>query len=412
MIAIFLLVSVSLVAYQTYREKNIGNMLAFLVVPYVILVVFNNFFMYRLGFYEISDKVLLMLTLAFIAFFIGINLIFYNKPCLIYERDNEARFRSYDIDKMMILLYAVSAVAFIKLVYLLIRGDITNSEMGSGAVGHLLLICYAVVPIVFLYWTYHKKQVKFLIAVLLIFVMNFATFIKYNIIALIVSTFIFSLIYKKSVLKKACVLLVSVVFFAFCFNYVLDFLMKGVFGQTSIDFYFNHLWVYCSGSLIYDNYVFTTGVNVGMSMFEKLAIFFFALPNMFLSKIFGKRFFPYSIMGFERVGSVEGQASNVTDAFGYIYPSLGGAVDVIAFYVLIFAIGVLFSLIYFNCKKQRYRFSPLMSNFLTFFIFLSFFGTFYVLSGPWEILVWSIIVPLLFLRKPEADFGKTLEKME
>ena len=102
MIAIFLLVSVSLVAYQTYREKNIGNMLAFLVVPYVILVVLNNFFMRRLGFYEISDKVLLMLTLAFIAFFIGINLIFYNKPCLIYERDNEARFRSYDIDKMMI----------------------------------------------------------------------------------------------------------------------------------------------------------------------------------------------------------------------------------------------------------------------------------------------------------------------
>ena len=204
---------------------------------------------------------------------------------------------------------------------------------------------------------------------------------------------------------------------AFCALYplsgcVLDFLMTGVFGQTSIDFYINHLWVYCSGSLIYDNYVFTTGVNVGMSMFEKLAIFLFALPNMFLSKIFGKRFFPYSIMGFERVGSVEGQASNVTDAFGYIYPSLGGAADVIAFYVLIFAVGVLFSLIYFNCKKQRYRFSPLMSNFLTFFIFLSFFGTFYVLSGPWEILVWSIIVPLFFLRKPEADFGKTLGKME
>ena len=386
-----------MVIFQARREKNIGNMLSFLIVPYIILVFLNNFVIYRFGFYKISDKVLLMLLGAFIAFFIGMSLFSGRASYVIYEKDNENRFRHYNIDKMVKFLYFVAFLASCKLIYLIINGDITGSEsqMGNGLVGHLLLICYAIVPIVFLYWTYNKKKLKYLFSVGLIVAMNFATFIKYNVIGLIVSIFIFTLIYKKSVLIKACVLLVSAVAILFISNYVIGFVLSNSLKDVSNLFYLNHLWKYSAGSLIYDNYIFDVGVNVGVGMFQKIAYFIFALPNMFLNKIFKITIFPYEIMPSRSVSSV-GEYSNVTDAIGYMFPSRGGTLEIIGFLVLFVIIGALFSVIYNSCKMRNYKFSPFLANFMTFFVFLSFFGTFYVNPGPWEILVWSIIVPYFF----------------
>ena len=396
MIIVFLLISILLVVLQSFREKNVGNMLSFLIVPYILLIFINNFIIYRFGFYKISDEVLLMLMGAFVAFFIGMCPFSVNSGLVIQEQDNEVRFQSYNIDKMVGFLYFVSVLAGIKLIYLIFNGDVTSGEIGNGIVGHLLLCCYAIVPIVFLYWTYNPKKLGYLISVCLIILMNFATFIKYNVISLIVCIFIFTLIYKKTVLKKACLLLVGIVVIIFVANYAIGFLLTNVLNDVSGDFYFNHLWTYCSGSLIYDNYIFTTGLNVDMSIFEKLACFIFALPNMFLYAFFGETFFPYPVMPFGSIGNEYGQISNVTDAIGYMFPSKGGALEIIGFLLFFMLIGVLFSIIYYKCRGRKSLFSPFMANFLTFFVFLSFFGTFYINSGPWEILIWSIVFPRFF----------------
>lgn len=395
MIFIFLVVSILLVVLQTKREKNIGNMLSFLILPYILLVFINNFFMYQYGFYRIGDDVLLMLTGAFTAFFIGSCIPSANSVYVISESGNNDRFYFYNIKKMVNYLYIIVVFASAKLIVLLAKGNITSGELGNGVVGHLLLTCYAVVPIVFLYWTYNKKEWKYLFAVCLVIAMNFATFIKYNFISLIVCVFIFTLMYKKSATKKACLLLISIVFVMFVANYIIGFVLSGVIDDVQQTFYLNHFWKYCSGSLIYDNYIFTTGINVGMSIFEKLACFIFALPNMFLYGIFGIRIFAYEIMSMLPVSEL-GEYSNVTDAIGYMFPSQGGAIEIIGFLLFFIGIGILFSVIYYRSKRKKHGFSPFVANFLTFFCFLSFFGTFYVNSGPWEILVWSIIVPYFF----------------
>ena len=403
MIFVFLFVSGVLVILQAYREKNIGNMLSFLIVPYIILVFINNFVMYRYSYYKISDDVLLMLTGAFVCFFIGMCLFSTNSAYVICESDNNNRLQFYNIEKMVKYLYIVGTFATIKLIVLLIKGNITSGEMGSGIVGHLLLSCYAVVPIVFLYWTYNKKKLNCLISVCLIAAMNFSTFVKYNFISLVVCLFIFILIYKKSALKKSCLLLIAIVVFAFFSNYIIGFILEGVLSNVSSDFYFNHLWNYCSGSLIYDNYIFSTGLNVGMGIFEKLACFIFALPNMFFNVIIGKTFFSYPAMPSQYIGNQYGQRSNVTDAIGYMFPSKGGVLEIIGFLLFFVVIGMLFSIIYYKCKSRKNKFSPFLCNFLTFFCFLSFFGTFYINSGPWEILVWSIIVPYFFRAKKNIN---------
>lgn len=381
------------------------------MAPYAVLVFLNNFFMYKIGFNKIEDEVLVMLLLTFICFFFGGLPTAPDKVPKIYEEDNKIRFERYNIKRMTNILLLIGLISFIKLIYLCLNADSYESwdgAMGNGIVGHLLLLAYSILPIVFLYWTYNKKKKKCIIAVLMIIVATFSTFIKYNVLGLAVSIFIFVLIYKKSMLKKAVMVLVSFTIIAFVGNYAISFFINNE--SVSSAFYLNHFWVYCSGSIINANNVFLEGMNVEVTLLYKLATFLFALPNMFFQKFLGERFFPYMLMEFNGIGELAEQRTNVLDAISYLYPSKGDILDIIIFAFFILAIGFLFSNIYMNSKKRKEGFNTFVCNFMTFFVFFSFFGTFYINSGPWEILVYSLIIPRLFIRKKKRQNGELYEE--
>lgn len=140
-------------------------------------------------------------------------------------------------------------------------------------------------------------------------------------------------------------------------------------------------------------------------------IFIFALPNMFFNKIIGRTFFPWSIATYDFYPISNNESSNVIDAIGYLYPSYGNEIEIIIFYIFMIVVGFIFYKIYINSIKKLHVFNTLISNFMTYFIFLSFFGTFYMLSSPWEILIYSMFIPKLFLKKKfRKERGKNYGK--
>lgn len=407
----FVFLTILMIFIQSKREKNVINIVSLLMTPYVFITIVNNLFAYKMGFYLISDKVLVMLLSAFVCFFLGNIIISPRGVPLLAEDDNQLRFEQYNIPAMTRTLLIIGTIGVIKIGQMILNGSLrlaiqedSLDILGGGLVGHLTLLSYSILPIVFLYWIENKRKISCLVSVLLIMAVTFASFVKYNVIGLAVSQFIFVLMYKKSLLKRAIILLVSFTLIAFIGNYAISFWLNNAVVKGS--FYTNHLWVYISGSVIYDNHIFDGSLNNGFSIFYKLGTFIFALPNMFIQKATGGfKLFPHVKKDFLNVGSLYGQTSNVTDAVGYIYPAGGDIFDSIIFLIVMFIIGMVFAKIYTKGKRRNDRFDTFTCIFLTYFVFFSFFGTFYINPGPWEMLVYSIIIPRLFLKGTNLTRG-------
>lgn len=77
---------------------------------------------------------------------------------------------------------------------------------------------------------------------------------------------------------------------AFILSYSVTFISRGTAKDVDISFYIYHLWKYVGGSVINDNHIFTDGIRIDVSFFFKIGTILFALPNMFINKIFGTQF--------------------------------------------------------------------------------------------------------------------------
>ena len=392
-----------MIVYQRFKEGNWANLISILMGPYAFIVFFNNFYVYKLGFHIISDEVLLMLLLAFVAFFLG-SIPFNTISITKKEEDTPLLFENYEMSRIMYFLLFVGVLGILRVIYFVFTGAFSNDfdEMEGvvtgGIVGHLLLASFSLLPIYFIYWTYNKRLLTF-IPILLIIIVTFAGFIKYTIIGMFVSIFICLIIYRKSLLKKAAIILVSFVAFVFYMNYAIGFALTD--SSVDADFFISHFWKYLAGSVIYDNYIFTLGIETESNLGYKFLTYLCAFPNMFLS-VFDVRLYPYEILEMLPV-SVFGEDSNVADAIGYLYPSKGALIEIIYFYVFMFILGLVFSYIYKLNMYKTHCFNVFIVNFLCYFVFFSFFGTFYVNSPPWEILVHSLIIPPLFYKRKSDE---------
>lgn len=389
-----------MVLYQRWKEGNWVNLISVFMGPYIPLVFLNNFFVYKNGFDKINDDVLVMILTSFIVFFSGSLLFKVKKNSTNKEEDNVSKLSRYDFKKMRTFLIFIGLIGIVKIIILYLQGSFSSNiddvegVMGGGAIGHLLLASYSLLPIYFMYWTYNRK-LTILMPIILIMIVTFSSFVKYNIIGLFVSFFLFLALYRKSVLKRSLLILVSFVGVVFYVNYAISFVVVG--NDMTTQFILNHFWMYIAGSLIYDNYIFLYGIRPGIGVFYKLGTFIFALPNMFLEKTFDFKLFPHvrqedlSISDF-------GETSNVVDAIGYLYPSKCDVLEVIIFYVILFILGALMAYIYKKHMKSSKYYDVFIVNFLCYFVFFSFFGTFYINSAPWEILIYSIFIPKLFIK--------------
>ena len=290
-IIVFILLKIS------YRySKGTINPFVILAIPYLFLVFANNLIIHNYGFFLISDSVLIMLLVGFICFNIGSSFIIAKIPRFT-DKDILNKLSHIDIDKIQKCLYIIAFLGLLKAFLVFRSGGFTDyideneGTMGNGPIGHLLLLSHSLFPFVFLKWTFNPKNIRLLFPVILIFFVTFLSLIKYNIIGIFVELFLLVAIYRKKLLKKGIIILSLLVFGIFTANYAFQFFVSG--DNIESEFIFNHFWTYCSGSLIVDNYIFSSHQIQDVELPYKLLTFLFALPNMFINKIFDITYFPY-----------------------------------------------------------------------------------------------------------------------
>ena len=150
--------------------------------------------------------------------------------------------------------------------------------------------------------------------------------------------------------------------------------------------------------------IFTTGLRTGVSGFYKLGRIFFALPNMFIRKFIGTSYFTkIEDTKFMAVSSI-GETGNVVDFIGYLFPSKGALFSIIGFGFIMMCFGFLVSFAYIRSLNNTKEFLLPISVVITFFCFLSFFAVYGGLIPPWEILIWSLIMPKFFYKHRKCRF--------
>lgn len=401
----------------THRWINITTTLS---IPYALIIPVNNIFMLRYDFYGIDDNVIRMLLIGIFCVFVGSNvahyLFSYSNPTAGLHANIDVTEKINYIKWKPMIRYAtiVIIVSGIRLCYFFVTKGLyyIGSEdfsgiMASGILGHFLLSSTPLIPVMFYYWLVNKKEKKYLFVVLLLIFLFFTTFIKYHVIGIIIATYLMASFEEKKYVKPGAIILGIGAASAFVLNYLVSFFLRGVIGNIRSSYYFQHLWGYISGSLIYDNYIFDKGVRVGTSIFYKIGTFLCAPVNLFLNALFGMRLFPHEKQPHLLIGS-NGERGNVVDAIGYLFPSKGSTADILLFCLTMILIGFAFSMLYdFGTYRSRLKniFSILLAYFMTYFVTLSFFGTFYINSVPYEVLFWCWVMMLVFDKRTKIYFG-------
>lgn len=459
MLSVLLFLVYYIFILQLDYETNKKNYSPFLILtfPYVAIIIVNNLLAVHWGFYKISVSTITFLGTSFGLFLFGILLYRFRKGIWgrkkntdfkqslrlefyqlkekrisrkfvqkdnfqkIYNRKQKkeenresiSKFEFYNMPVLLKYTLICEGIITIRVLYIIIKygfaffvADENEGYLMTGILGHLLLTLYVIIPILFYYWLRYKKNILFLISSLYGIGLFFLTFVKYHSICLVVLIYIFIVCEDRRYLKKGMIIIASTCILAFILSYSVTFLSRGTAKDVDASFYIYHLWKYVGGSVINDNHIFTEGIRTDVSFFFKIGTILFALPNMFINKIFGTQFFVMESLPMLQVAEME-ERSNVVDFIGYMYPSKGEFLEIVCFGIFMVGFGFLSQYFYACNEKTKRGFYLPTSVYLTFFCFFSFFSTYGTLSTVWEILVMSYIIPYFF-RKDNVKSMKRL----
>lgn len=409
----FFIITIILLIYLQYRlYKKIITPFTVMAAPYLIIIPLNNLVIIKYGFYSIDDRVIHMILDGLTCFFIG-SIIANNRRRIITEQavrsqENDVTdFQRYNLSGMLRYGIIVELVLII-IVLSIVRSsginffatDANEGYLMQGLKGHLLLSLYPVIPILFYYWLKNRNKLIYLFVSLMGVFLLFLTFVKYHSICILVLTYLFISFKDRKYFKPATIAIVALPIIIFVGNYFLTFFVRGSLQTVGNQFYLYHLWKYIGGALIHDNMIFTVGVNSKWNIFYKIGRLICALPNMFLYPIFGyKPLFNNieSTLLMENVGNM-GEKGNTIDFIGYFYPANPTLFGLLSFAVVLMLLGYIVTKNYNNAYLNVNDYSKLLPTLvcIVFFCFFSFFGVYGGLSAPWEIMVWSIIIPKLY----------------
>lgn len=407
----FIVIICLLIVLYYQKTKSLYNLYLLLAAPYVLIILVNQYIAAPyFAFYPISDDTITMIFFSLVVFFIGSYPL--AKPNQGEQQNSiNQKFDKYYMKQMSVFVFVCGMICMIWALRIWIFNpnsielfEKTGSELSSGPIAHLKIIASSLAPITFTYGIIRKDRIA-IVGTIMLFIAVFLTFTKYNIICAVIAVLIYIGLYIPELARKTLLSFVGFPIVLFVGNYYLSFYLRGVSSLITNTYYLNHLWTYIGGSVIYDNYIFTLGVRIGMHTPEKIMTFLFALPNLFLNKLFGIQIFPHIQQKFLSTSN-GGEFSNVTDAFGYLYPSYGDIYDIVIYYVIIFMVSIVFTLAVNRMMlNTNTRLNATLPYFLSEFVLMSFFGTFYISPGPWEQLIFCAIMPCLFLRRTNISIA-------
>ncbi|WP_164667662.1 DUF6337 family protein [Virgibacillus doumboii] len=397
LILLFLFVITSLLN----TNNGLFNVNFLVMGPFVILIVINNWFAARYGFYTINNDVITITAFVIILFYTGsLFCRFILGQSIVKQSIN----KDYQLNIKLIKVYVV-IVLLLRLVELLIKfftgglAYMTSNDFETmrlnGPIGHLFISAYPLLAVLFYNGLKEKNKINILIVSLGIF-LAFLSFTKYHVISMVLLIYLY-ISFKNKVyfLKGGIITLVSVIAL-FILGYLGSFLIK----DSNVDalFYPYHTWGYIAGGTINFNLITTQGLS-GYNIIDWLINSFMALPNMFINYFYGHSINPeYIELGFRQIGNYYGQSpisSNVVNFIGLTY----ALENILLFILIMFLLGFISEFIFNLAVYRKEENLKLFASVFMTFCLLLFFGNYFSLSMTWELLIYSFLLPGLFKKR-------------
>lgn len=397
---IFLNISVLVVLLSIYVRKSLFTPTFLLVMPYLFIILINNLMMNSIGYKKIGVSTYKTLLLFACCIFISEIIFeeFYRKYKVTFNGSTGVlNVEDGLIDRLITIIWLIVFIRIINIAFVVIEvgasaiyaNDFVNLQL-SGIIGHIVLIGMILTTFVFRDYllTKSKRELAVIIAYTSIL---FASFIKYHVIIFILCLFFeYCCIYPKKI-TKAIIGFFGIIVLLFIGNYWISFLLRSIY--LSPMFTVTKLWTYVAGGTITHD-VINNGYHGDYSISQWFASTFGGLINSITYLISGKAMLiDRSSWGYIIVGNGIGgaYATNVYSFLTY----LSQFSSIIERIIASFIVGFTAEISIHNCRKIEENAVRPTSIYVLTFIFLNFFSNYFTLSTAWELLMWSLLSPIL-----------------
>lgn len=383
-----------IVIFKLY--KKIVTPFSMLVLPFLGIILFVNIIGRQLGYYKISEEVILFILLIFISFFIAniLILFFSNK---LNKSIKVVKLKEIDFAMKAAMLISLSAfgLLFIKSYFVIGLDNFFSDEMANitedGIFAHIKMIGYP--AFYYFFYKFFKTKDKLSLIFLILFLFfSFGSMTKYHVIFPVLGVFMFISFYIDNLkIIKYSIILFLIVTIIFVGNYSIYFLKtQGSLEIEKIIWSFDHMISYIVGGPIVLSKTMGSNfsINSSVSLIERISNVI--LPRTF-SKI-GIDFFP--LLGYIQINKF-GVQSNIATFFGGLFYFLNyfGAI------IFMFVFGLITSYIYLIALKSKSFIMRILSAHIMTIIFLMFFSNYFSLLGIWERIFWILFIPILTIIK-------------
>lgn len=398
-LGILILTYLVLLLMSKYFRAKIVDAYFLIMSPYVFIIIINNLVMVETGFDVISDRIIYIHVLGILLFYVGA----FGGECLMSKMKFKPLFKptmyeNISLKKLIVLTFFLVVAVGLGKSLLIYKYGLIGFISGGDSIkmfsifNHLILLLYPCTMMLCDYALKERKRYYYVLVALAIFLV-FSSFIKYHIISLLISIFIYIIIRKPKYFIKCGIATLALIVTSFVINYMLDFMSNDI--QVENQFYYNHLWQYVGGSTIVmeymENYI---GNNSNYSIIEWLWGMVTSFPTIFTKAFFDTAISDYDFsttLPMVKIGNASG--SNVVGILGSAF--LQG--NMLSFSLFMIGWGMIVQFVVTNLNQRNTNtVAPVLvgSIFLSFNI-LSFFSSFFVLSNPWETMLFAAILPSL-----------------
>ncbi len=412
---IYLVLTVLLIGLYTIKRRSLMNVGFLFAAPYVFIIFLNNAVMVNKGYYTIKPptfRTLLLFTIGLIVGAVFQSLIEKRVSIKNISFDLDEAINEYSIRKLKHFLWLIIIIRIISILFSISRvgidrlyADDFEQLQLTGIVGHLILLGTTLVP--FIYKDYLKSKNKGDLITTLAFIGTlFLSFIKYQVIILVIVLFFEYCFYCPQKIIKAFALLFGVTIALFLGNYWISFYLRDIsFNST---FAVSKVWTYVAGGTISNDVILETEQN-SYSFGAWLLTIPSGIVNLFSTVLVGKPLIENIGWGHVTVGQTTFQSywTNVFSILTYI-TQCSTIVEKMLISIIVGCVGEAVIPLH-DASNEKYTKPTRL--FLLSFVFLNFFSNYFCLSSSWEMIGWSLLSPIIIRSLPYLSFKRIREKI-
>lgn len=396
---VFTFVSILLIYVDYKLYKTLFTPFSIITTIYTVLLLVNNFFAVKMGFFEISiESMCYIMYFLILIFFISLYHLFLMRKKSTLKKGKTSYSNSIvDRNKRVIVsLFLIGLIAkYFALLQAISRYGLNNIKgKEAGVFAHIGILAIVLSPYMMIFYISNKKKVQYLVSLLLLFFNLFIFGGKYSIIIAFLHQIMAYVTIENVNLRKTFRIGIRVAFFSilmFVTTYaVKPAIIQGSFDKNKIldDIFFSlrHFMTYLVGPLVATNFYFNNAIEttVGIRVL-------FTVPINIVRALFRIKGYVNPINTYF-VSVSTYSIVNVGGLFAECVYNSG--ILIASIYVAVF-----FCVVYYFYNKSRYNGEKLnLVSLLLAVVTVMFFSNFLTVSGVVLQVLYLWIIEL-FLKK-------------